>query len=103
MKTQHFHIPQDAEIGEDIDLDAEDVRMADGARLTESGAEDLTEEILHKAGRPSLTAPGMHSPQITFRVPEGVKRFFADTAKAQGRRQSDVLRDALDEYIDRHS
>ncbi len=37
--------------GGDIDLDAEDVRLPDGTRLTEAGAEALAQEILHAAGR----------------------------------------------------
>ena len=39
-----------------IDLDAEDVRLADGTRLTEAGARELAEQVLRTSGRPSLTA-----------------------------------------------
>ena len=45
-------------IGPDIDLDAEDVRLRDGTRLTEALAEEMAEEavaaILRARGRRAL-------------------------------------------------
>jgi len=54
-------------------------------------------------GRPSLTAPGQHSPQITIRLPESVNARVADLAAKTGRRRSQVIRDALDAYLTRRS
>jgi len=51
------------------------------------------------SGRPSLTAPGEHSPRLSFRVPQSLKTRLAETARRQGRRESDVARDALSEYL----
>lgn len=44
-----------------IDLDEEDVRLADGTRLTEARAQELAREVLERAGRgrPSLSRPGV--------------------------------------------
>ena len=46
--------------GGSIDLDVEDVRLADGSRLTEAVAEELADQVVRASGRgrPSLTAPG---------------------------------------------
>ena len=43
-------------IGADVDLDAEEVYLADGRRLTEQVAEDLAQRALARhRGRPSVT------------------------------------------------
>jgi len=49
--------------GGDIDLDAEEVHLDDGTRLTEDGAKAFAGEVLRsrERGRPSLTAPGERS------------------------------------------
>ncbi|MGH9305244.1 MAG: hypothetical protein ACRDZ5_12685, partial [Acidimicrobiales bacterium] len=67
IKGQVFHD------GGEIDLDVEDVRLADGTRLTEARAQELAEEITEKArsGRPSLTEPGVHSPLARKALPGG--------------------------------
>ena len=83
-------IPTDVTIS-DIDLDAEPFYVG-GKRLTETRAQQL-------AGRPSLTAPGEHSPRLNFRVPQLLKDRLAQTAREQGRRESDVAREALGEYL----
>jgi hypothetical protein len=47
-----------------IDLDEEDIRLADGSRLTEARARELAGEVLERAGRgrPSLSRSGVRSP-----------------------------------------
>ena len=70
----------------------------------ESGISDAEVERLvsaaHRvAGRPSLTAPGKHSPQITLRLPEAVNEQLTVIAARTGRRRSQVVRDALDAYL----
>lgn len=60
-------------------------------------------------GRPVLssrTAPharGYRSPQRTFRLPHDLDEKLTLLSAKQGRRQSDVVRDALAEYIQRNS
>jgi len=51
-------------------------------------------------GRPSLTAPGQHSPQVTIRLPQSVNARVVDLATKTGRRRSQVVRDALDAYLE---
>ncbi|HZM65245.1 MAG TPA: hypothetical protein VFC16_02970 [Nakamurella sp.] len=55
----------------DIDLDVEEVRLADGARLTEARAEQIAAEALAQArrrnlipGGKSLNGDGTHSPRV---------------------------------------
>jgi len=71
--------------------DEDDVDDALVARVVEAGR--------RAAGRPSLTAPGKHSPQITIRLPESVNDQVVDLASRTGRRRSQVVRDALDAYL----
>jgi hypothetical protein len=87
--------------GGDIDLDAEDVRLADGTRLTEAGAAALAEEILHTVGRgrPSLTAPGEHSPQLRLSVPADLHHRLKTRAATEHRSMSRVAREALERYL----
>jgi len=51
-------------------------------------------------GRPSLTAPGRRSPQITLRLSDGEKNRLSQVAARQNRRQSEVVREALTRYLD---
>lgn len=51
------------------------------------------------SGRPSLSAPGIHSPQITLRLPDAVNARLVEVAERSGRRRSDVVREALDRYL----
>lgn len=87
--------------GGDLDLDTEDVRLADGSRLTEAGAEALAEELLRSAGRgrPSLTAPGEHSPQLRLSVPADLHHRLKDRAATEHRSMSRVAREALERYL----
>ena len=54
-------------IGPDVDLNADDVRLADGTRLNEQRAAEAAEEVRHRSGRPSLVGEAAASP--VFRVP----------------------------------
>lgn len=64
-------------------------------------------EALERAlgGRPSLSpeAPrGHRSPVRSLRLPDELSRRLDAQAEAEGRRPSDVMRDALVEYLDGH-
>ncbi|MGH3848369.1 MAG: hypothetical protein ACRDRT_01450 [Pseudonocardiaceae bacterium] len=87
-------------IGPDVDLDAEDVRIPDGRRLTEATVSEIVERV-HKRhrGRPSLS----RTPVMTVRVSSDARAALEAIATAQGRRLADVSRDALDDYIRRHA
>ena len=66
-------------------------------------SDDLVERLIEAGrkatGRPSLTAPGKHSPQVTVRLPEAVNEQLTVLADRTGRRRSQLVRDAIDEYL----
>ncbi len=82
-----------------VDLDAEDIRLGDGTRITEERAEAWAVELQRRGGRPSLDPDGTPSVRLAFRVPEVVGDRIDALAAAQGRRRSDVLRDAVEQYL----
>jgi hypothetical protein len=87
--------------GGSINLDEEDVRLADGTRLTEARANELAQEVLRATGRgrPSLSAPGQRSPQLRLAVPEQVRDELRARAAAENRSVSDLAREALLRYL----
>jgi hypothetical protein len=93
-------------IGPDVDLDTEDVRLADGTRLTEELAAQIAEEAIaeHPArrGRPTITGAAARTPKMTVRVAPETRRALEAIAARQGRRLTDVSRDALAEYVAAH-
>lgn len=97
----HFpdRLPNDITLGPDLDLDREEFITPSGRRLTNEYAEELTRRV---TGRPSLTAPGKHSPALNLRISERLKARLETVAAAQHRRQSDVVRDALEDYLATH-
>lgn len=102
MAKRTVHIRDSETVdGGAIDLDAEDVRLADGSRLTEDRAAELAQEVLHRVGRgrPSLTAPGQHSPQLRVSIPQQVHAELRQRADAEHRTVSDVAREALERYL----
>lgn len=94
MKDSH-------EVGPDVDLDAEDVRDRQGRRVTEEYAEQAAAEALRlvRPGRPALGKVGQHSPRVSFRVPEQVRRQAEQRAASEGRSVSEIARDALERYL----
>lgn len=91
-------------IGPDVDLDAEDIRLPDGSRLTDEKANDIVERVhARHPGRPSVSGDRTHTPVMTVRVTPAARTALEQIAKAQGRRLADVSREALDEYIHRHA
>ncbi|MFT4166331.1 MAG: CopG family transcriptional regulator [Microlunatus sp.] len=85
--------------GGSIDLDQEDVRLADGTRLTEDRADEFAEEVLRGVGRPSLSAPGHRSPQLRLTIPEQTRQQLKARAAAEHRSISEIAREALDRYL----
>ena len=88
-------------VGPDVDLTAEDVRDSKGRRITEEYVERAAAEALATVGRgrPSLTGAKAPSPQVTFRVTPELRAKAAAEAARQGRRISDVAREALERYL----
>jgi hypothetical protein len=91
-------------IGPDVDLEAEEVYLADGRRLTEQVTEEIAERALARhRGRPSVSGGGRRTPSLTVRVPQATRQALESLAKSQGKRLADVSREALDEYVSRHA
>jgi predicted HicB family RNase H-like nuclease len=86
-------------IGPDVDLDREDVRLADGTRLTEQNAEEIMAEVRRRGGRPSLTGEAATSPRIVFRVPPSVRDRAAQIAAREGKTVSQLAREALEARV----
>lgn len=89
-------------IGPDVDLDEEVVLLANGERLTEALAEEIAEEALrhHRGrGRPSLSGKSEKTPQIAARVPSEVRDKLQARAEVEGKKLSQVVREALAAYV----
>jgi Ribbon-helix-helix protein, copG family len=92
----------DVEVRE-VDLDREEVRFR-GDRLTEARAEAVAEEVRSRTpGRPSLSGVSEKSPSLTIRLPKQERARLDRLAAEQGRRTSQVVREALDDYLARHT
>jgi hypothetical protein len=67
--------------------------------ITEEEIGRLVDAAHRMVGRPSLTAPGKHSPNLTLRLPENMNERLNDVAARTGRRRSQIVREALQEYL----
>ncbi len=79
---------------------------ASATALRGEAAAAFGRELLERAtaGRPSIdpaAVPGKHSPARQVRLAERQSLRLDRLAERQGRRPSALLRDALDEYLDR--
>ena len=86
-------------IGDDVDLAREDLRLADGTRLTEDVVEQIVDDVRRSAGRPSLSGSATTSPQIAFRLPADLRRRAGEVAAAEGKTISQLAREALEERL----
>lgn len=86
----------------DVDLDEEVVCDSNGNRITEARAEEMATAAVRtvRGGRPSLTGGSTHSPQVSFRVPEQLRRRAEQRAEAEGTTVSQLAREALERMID---
>jgi predicted HicB family RNase H-like nuclease len=86
--------------GPDVDLEREDVRDIKGARIDEQYVREAVENVHRQiAGRPSLTAPGKHSPQIAVRLPEALHAAIEARARREGKSVSAIAREAIEQYL----
>jgi predicted HicB family RNase H-like nuclease len=92
-------INRDTPIGPDVNLDQEDVRLADGTRLTGEAATQIIQDARRAAGRPSLTGQGKHSPQVSARVPPELRDAAERQARREGKSVSQLIRELLERYL----
>lgn len=98
-KRQPPRITPDTPIGPDVDLAREDIRLADGTRLTQEVADGIVEQARRSSGRPSLSGNAASSPQIAFRVAPGVRDRAAQVAASEGKTISQLAREALEQRV----
>lgn len=102
MSTFSKDFGTDVEV-EEVDLDTADVRYR-GEKLSEDRAERVAREVLSRTpGRPSLSGTSEKSPSLTIRLPKQDRARLEHIAAKQGRRASEVVREALDDYLTRHA
>lgn len=88
---------------EEVDLDSTEVRYR-GKRLTDAEAKRGADDVLPRMpGRPSLSGAKEKSPSLTVRLPKEDRARLERVAAKQGRRPSEVVREALDDYLSRHA
>jgi hypothetical protein len=90
--------------GPDVDLQRGDIRDRKGRRITEGYVDAAVADVHARPGRgrPSLSAAGRRSPQVTFRLPSELREQAEAQARDEGTKVSDVARKALEEYLARH-
>ena len=89
-----------------IDLDKEVVLDQNGERYTNARIDAMVKEIEEHGpyvGRPSLTAPTVHSPEIKARVPAPLKEKLEEVAQARGETPSALIRQAVEEFLAKSS
>lgn len=103
METENELRPPRMSMEEAIALSS---AMTDADFPTVAPAEDVSDALVQRlvaaargVGRPSLTAPGKHSPMLNLRVSEAMKADLERVAAIKGVRQSDVVREALDRWL----
>jgi len=97
--SQVAGVTTETPVGDDVDLAQEDVRLADGTRLTPEVAQNVVEQARSTAGRPSLSGMSAKSPQIAFRVATTLRDRAAAVAAQEGKTFSQLAREALEERI----
>ncbi|HIZ38280.1 MAG TPA: ribbon-helix-helix domain-containing protein [Candidatus Ruania gallistercoris] len=85
---------------DEVDLDAEEIYV-DGVRLTEARAAELAREIARRHGRKG-GRPSVGSARVAVRLPQETKDRLATIARSRELREADLVRDAINEYLDRH-
>ena len=86
--------------GKDVNLSKEAIFTTNGQRITEELLEEIVQEsFVRGIGRPSLTAPTVHSPEIKARVPAPLKEKLEEVAQSRGETPSALIRQAVEEFL----
>jgi len=95
-------VTSDTQIGADVDLDREDVRLGDGTRLTNQLADVITQDVRRAVGRPSLSGERTHSPQVSARITPELQEELRRYSERSGLSHSQVVRRALEQFVGGH-
>ncbi len=87
--------------GPDVDLERKVVRDSRGRRVTQEYVDRAVANVPAKIGRgrPSLSGQPARSPQVTFRLPPELRAKAEARAKREGKRVSEVAREALERFL----
>lgn len=87
--------------GPDVDLAEAVIRDSRGRRITREYVDRAVRDVHAKLGRgrPSLSGRRTPSPQVTFRLPPALRAKAEARAKREGKRVSEVAREALERYL----
>ena len=96
-KKAKFALTRDS----DVDITRKIVRDTKGRRITQDYVDRAVSDVHAKVGRgrPSLTGKAKASPQVTFRLPPRLRAKAEARAKREGKRVSEVAREALERYL----
>jgi len=87
-----------ADLGPDVDLEAEEIRDSRGERVTDAYAEAAVTAI--RRGRPSIDdEEGGDAPRVQFRVPTRLLDKARARAAAEGKTLSQLAREAFEEKL----
>lgn len=99
-KTSKTKVKYAATPGPDVDLARKVVRDSKGRRITQGYVDRAVTDVHAKSrGRPSLTGEASPSPQVTFRLTPALRAKAERRAKREGKRVSEVAREALERYL----
>lgn len=89
--------------GPEVDVDREIVLDSKGRRIDrdyiERALSEVEEDIVRRAGRPSLTGRHQHSPHVSFRVTPELKTRAEQAARARGITVSQLAREAFERFL----
>ncbi len=91
-------------VGPDFDPKTDQLRDKKGVLVTEETLSQALTDIdtgfeRRRAGRPALGAPGTRAPALAVRLPTELKDELDERAKEEGRRPSELVRDAVTQYL----
>ncbi|MGI8647098.1 MAG: hypothetical protein DLM55_03690 [Acidimicrobiales bacterium] len=107
MKTKYPTGKDFGNIGPDVDLRKEEIFDSHGNRIDDAYVEQAVAGVhAHlQRGRPSLegaalkSAASRRSPQITIKFPKNLKEATAVQAHQEGKTVSQLVREAVSEYL----
>ncbi len=101
-----FRVTDESQLVEEVpDLDREEHFWPDGRRMTEEDTAAYTIGRAARGGRPRLggsQSGSGPSPRVSFRVDPDLKAAVIQLATREGRKESDVAREALEQYVAGH-
>ena len=107
--TEHSHGEETVDLGREAFSDQQSRRITEeylATAVAEIESDDTQLEqaraVFPRRGCPSLSEPGIHSPRVEVRVPRALRYELAVYAQRVGCRESDVVCQALAEYLACH-